>query len=234
MDETDIGTTAPAGPEAASAVAARQLAEQRRAAAKSHFDTPSWLGPNRDSAPMTIPEQIEPDHDDLDDLDIAVPAVPQNPIIEAGHWAEKAKNRIAAGSLLVLSLVGLLVSLVLTITTQSAGAIAALAACAIVAVIFRGALMGAGITTVDLKGSILRVRKGGQLDIVNLADPVHLIELVGTPGQPTWRLRLEAVDGRVVELGPQQVDAVELHRVVEYYRAVADRTRRDKERRFNR
>jgi hypothetical protein len=230
MDETDTGTT-PAGPEAAAAEAARQWAEQRRALARSHFDTPAWLGPNRDSAPASIPEQLEPDHDDLD---IVIPTVSQTPIVESAHWAEKARPRIVAGSLLVLALVGALVSLVLTITTQSVGAIAGLAGCAIVAVIFRGALMGAGITTVDLKGSILRVRKGGLLDIVNLADPVHLVELSGTPEQPTWRLRLEAVDGRVVELGPQQVDAEELHRVVEYYRAIADRAKRDRDRRFNR
>jgi hypothetical protein len=230
MDETDTGTT-PAGPEAASAEAARQWAEQRRAQARSHFDTPVWLGPTRDSAAASIPEQLEPEHDDLD---VVFPTVSTTPIIESAHWAEKARPRVVAGSLLVLALVGVLVSLVLTITTQSVGAIAGLATCAIIAVIFRGALMGSGITTVDLKGSILRIRKGGQLDIVNLADPVHLVELDGTPGQPSWRLRLEAVDGRVVELGPQQVDPAELHRVVEYYRVIADRAQRDRERRFNR
>lgn len=230
MDETDTGTAA-AGPEAIAAEAARQWAEQRRAQARSHFDTPAWLGPNRDSSSASIPEQLEPEHDDLE---TAIPTVSHTTIAESAHWAEKARPRAVAGSLLVLSLIGALVSLVLTISTQSVGAIAGLAACAIVAVIFRGALMGSGITTVDLKGSTLRIRKGGQLDIVNLADPVHLVELVGAPGQPSWRLRLEAIDGRVIELGPQQVDPAELHRVVEHYRAIADRAKLDRERRFNR
>lgn len=232
MDETDTGTTR--SHDALSAEAARQLAEQRRAQARSHFDTPSWLGPSRDGAPpASIPEQVEPEHDALEDpVEVIAPAATHIP--ESAHWAEKARPRIVAGTFLVLALLGVLVSLVLTIVTQSVGAIVALAACAFVAVIFRGALMGSGITTVDLKGSVMRVRKGGQLDIFNLSDPVHVVDLIGTPDQPTWRLRLEAVDGRVIELGPQQVDAPEVHRIVEYYRAIADRARRDRQNRFNR
>ncbi len=235
MDETDTGqeTGQMAGPEAMSAEAARQWAEQRRAAVRAEFQTPAWLGPARTDA--QIPAQVEPDHDELDELETAVPAVaPRNPIPDTAHWSEKAKPRLVAGALLVASLAGVIVCLVLTITTQSVGAIAGLVGSAFVAVIFRGALMGTGITTVDLKGSILRVRCGGVLDIVNLADPVHLVELIGTPGQPDWRLRLEAVDGRVVELGPQQVDPREMHRIVEYYRAIAERDQRERERRFNR
>ena len=231
MDETDTGTTR--SHDALSAEAARQLAEQRRAQARSHFATPTWLGPTREDAPA-IPEQVEPEHDDLDDEPEVAPPPTQGRIPDTAHWAEKARPRVVAGTFLVVALLGALVSLVLTIVTQSVGAIVALAACAFVAVVFRGALMGSGITTVDLKGSVMRIRKGGQLDIINLSDPVHVVDLIGTPDQASWRLRLEAVDGRVVELGPQQVDAHEVHRIVEYYRAIADRARRDRENRFNR
>jgi len=232
MDETDTGQVT--GHEAASAEAARQWAEQRRAIARAQFQTPNWLGPSRTDQPQ-IPQQIEPEHDEIDDLELAAPALaPRSPIPDTAHWAETAKPRLVAGVVLVAALAGVIVSLVLTITTQSVGAIAGLVGSAFVAVIFRGALMGSAITVVDLKGSILRVRKGGVLDVVNLADPVHLVELVGTPDQPTWRLRLEAVDGRTVELGPKQVDPGEMHRIVEYYRAVAERDQRERERRFNR
>jgi hypothetical protein len=229
MDETDTGQAT--GPEALSAEAARQWAEQRRAQARAQFDTPAWLGPTRGD-PASIPQQAEPEHDEF--VPVAPPVRSSAPIPESAHWAEKARPRMIAGVMLVAALLGVIVSLVLTITTQSVGAIVALAACAIVAVIFRGALMGAGIMTVDLKGSILRVRNGGIVDIVNLADPVHLVELIGTPDQPSWRLRLEAIDGRTVEIGPNHVDAAELHRIVEYYRAVAARDKREREHRFNR
>jgi len=233
MDETDTGTTSP---EARSAEAARQWAEQQRAAARAQFSTPSWIGPSRsgqdtEPAAARIPAQPEPEHDDVE---LTPPSVKRDLIPDTAHWAEKARPRLLAGTVLLASLAGVLVSLVLAITTQSVGAIVALAACALVAVIFRGALMGTGITTVDLKGSIMRIRKRGVLDVVNLADPVHLVELVGTPDQPTWRLRVEAIDGRTVELGPKEVDPVAVHRIVEYYRAIADRSRRDRERRFNR
>jgi hypothetical protein len=234
MDETD--TTGVVGPEALSAAAARQLAEQRRAQTRAQFETPSWIGPSR-STPGTVPPQAEPEHDEFDEPDVFEPEpLPRvgEPIPDTAHWAEKAGSRAVAGTILVLALAGLVTSLVLTITTQSMAAIAGLAACALVAVIFRGALMSAGITTVDLKGSIMRIRKRGILDIVNLADPVHIVALVGEPGSPLWRLRLEAVDGRIVELGPREVDAPEVHRIVLYYRAIAERDRRDRERRFNR
>jgi hypothetical protein len=231
MDETDI--TPVAGPEALSAEAARQLAEQRRAQARAQFETPSWIGPSRSAAGM-VPTQAEPEHDEFDEPE-PEPVVPRGePIPDTAHWAEKAGSRAVAGTVLVLALAGLVTSLVLTITTQSTGAIAGLAGSALVAVIFRGALISSGLTTVDLKGSILRIRKGGVLDIVNLADPVHIVALVGEPGSPSWRLRLEALDGRIVELGPREVDPPELHRIVLYYRAIAERDRRDRERRFNR
>ena len=216
MDETDTPVT---GPEALSAEAARQWAEQRRAQARAQFSTPSWIGPDRGGeATAQVPPQPEPEHDELE---IPVPR-------------PTAKPRMVAGTMLVLALAGLLTSLVLTITTQSAGAIVGLAASALVAVIFRGALMGSGIMTVDVKGSNLRIRRGGVVDVINLADPVHLVELVGSPDQPTWRVLLETVDGRTIEVGPKQVDAPELHRIVEYYRAIAQRNKEDRERRFNR
>jgi hypothetical protein len=232
MDETDTGPTT--SPEVVSAEAARQWAEQQRAHARAQFETPTWIGPARTESTQGIPQQAEPEHDDFEAIEPVVPMVPHDPIPATAHWAEKAKPRLFAGVALVAALAGVITSLVLTITTQAPGAIAGLAASAIVAVIFRGALMGSGITTVDLKGSILRIRNGGVLDIVNLADPVHLVELVGTPDQPTWRLRLEAIDGRTIEIGPAQVDAPELDRIVKYYRAVADRDERERARRFNR
>jgi hypothetical protein len=231
MDETDTGTIK--GPEALSADAARQLAEQRRAQARAQFETPSWIGPSRGTAGV-VPTQAEPEHDEFDEPE-RITAMPSGePIPDTAHWSEKAGSRVVAGSILVLALAGLVTSLVLTITTQSMGAIAGLAASALVAVIFRGALMSSGITTVDLKGSILRIRKGGVLDIINLADPVHVVALVGDPDESSWRLRVEAVDGRIIDLGPRQVDAQEMHRIVLYYRAVAERDLRDRERRFNR
>ncbi|HEX2895400.1 MAG TPA: hypothetical protein VHO29_15475 [Marmoricola sp.] len=234
MDESDTDITT--GPESLSAEAARQWAEQRRAQARAQFETPSWLGPARDvDTARQIPAQAEPEHDDDPDMTaVAVPAPLTDPIPNTAHWAEKAAPRLLAGIVLVAALLGVLGFLVATAITQSLAAIAGLLACAVVAVIFRGALMGVGVTTVDLKGSIMRIRKRGVLDVVNLADPVHLVQLVGSPDDPSWRLHLEAVDGRTIELGPREVDPVEVHRIVEYYRAVAERDRRDREHRFNR
>jgi len=232
MDEMD--NTPVQSPEVIAAEAARTAAQRRLAAERAQFSTPSWIGPSREgAAEPVIPAQLLPDHDD-DEPEIVVPVVSEHPIPDTAHWSEHAKPRMLAGGVLLASLAGALGFLALAIITQAIGAIAGLVASVIVAVIFRGALMGEGVTTVDLKGPVLRVRKGGVLDVVNLADAMHRVELVGSPDQPTWRLLMEAVDGRVLELGPHQVDAQEMHRIVTYYRAIAERERRAREQRFNR
>jgi len=228
MDEVEAGTVAER--EARAAQAAREWAEQQRAQARAQFSTPSWIGPDRGTTHQ-VPTQAEPEHDELE---VVVPVTSGPPIPDTAHWAETASPRLVAGTVLVLALAGVVTSLVLTITTQSPVAIAALAASAIVTVIFRGALMAAPLTIVDLKGPMMTIRRGGEQDVVNLADPTHIVELVGTPGDPTWRLRLEAIDGRIVELGPNVLDPREAQRIVEHYRAIADRARRDREERFRR
>src|SRR3954453_4765816 len=236
MDEPDNSLTK--SPEILAAEAARTAAQQRLSAARAQFSTPAWIGPARNPGEAVIPTQLEPDHDDeldeLDEVEVVVPVVSDHTIPDAAHWAERARPRMLASGVLLASLAGVIGFLALAIITQSIGAIAGLVASAIVAVIFRGALMGSGVTIVDLKGSVLRIRKGGVLDIVNLADPTHRVELVGTPDQAAWRVLMEAVDGHVVELGPHQVDATEMHRIVTYYRAIAERERIERERRFNR
>lgn len=235
MDETGTSpteTTPARSPEELSAEAARTWAEQQRAQARAQFQTPSWLGPTRDGATApAVPVQAEPEHDELP---VVEPAVPREPIPDAAHWTERARPRVIAGTVLALALVGVAAFLAAAIATQSVGAIVGLVTCAFVAVVFRGALMGAGVTTVDLKGSSLRIRRNGTVDEFNLADPAYAVDLVGTPDQSSWQLRLERIDGRIVTLGPREVDAPELHRVVEYYRSMANRAKFERERRFNR
>lgn len=204
--------------------------------ARKHFDTPAWLdsrpGYEGTEAPV-VPAQSAPTHDTY------VPPPPPRPtrdiaVLDEGHWTERAKPRLFAGTVLTFALLGSIACLVLTITTQSAGAIAGLTGCAVVAVIFRGALMSASVTTVELKGATLKVRRDGQVDLFNLADPTHLVAMTGDPHTSDWRLRLEALGARLVELTPAHVDATELAPVVTYYREVAERERLERERRFNR
>ncbi|HET7684615.1 MAG TPA: hypothetical protein VFK34_13210 [Marmoricola sp.] len=229
MGETNTGRHLT--PEAAAVEKARQYAEQRRAAARARFEAPSWVGPDRHAGGSpTIPTQAAPLHEELLDL---VEESPGPSIPLTGHWVESAKPRVVAGVLLAVCVAGAATSLVLTVTTQSVGAVVGLVMSAFFAVLCRGAMMSAGLATVDLKGSILTVRHQGYVDRFDLAGPIQLVELVSVPQRRDWRLRLESPDGRLVELGGHQVDPVEMHRIVEYYRAIATRERRERERRNN-
>lgn len=225
-----VDTGSGSSPDVLAQQRAREIAEARRREARARFETPSWLGPARhgveEQAP-TIPRQVEPRHEDL------VPPAPPRPdgIPDTAHYVEKAKPRVVAGTLLVVSLAAAVTALVYTITTQSVEAVVALVFSAFLAVICRGAMMSSGLAIVDLKGSMLKVQHAGHLDTFDLAGAGQLVELVGTPGRRDWRLRLETADGRIVELAEGQVDSGEMHRTVEYYRTLATARRRDRDRR---
>lgn len=227
MDETDMAAGAPA----VDAAAAPQIPTQRQLEAREHFDTPSWIGPEREWHPeyyAPIPEQPEPAHD-------ALPTQQRDAvIITEGHWQESAQPRVLAGALLTLGILGMIGAITAAVITQSVVAISAAIACAFVVVVFRGALMSTGVTTVDLRSGRLSVKRDGHEDLFDLGDPAHLVEVVGTPGESNWRLRLENLQGRIVELNPQQVNSAELHPAVVHYRQIAARERLDRERRFNR
>lgn len=233
MDETDTGAGSPASDAALDAAAPPQVPQQRRLEAREHFDTPTWMGPDREwhaEYYAEVPAQPEPAHDLL-------PPVARRhdlPVITEGHWVEKAPPRLFAGTLLTVGILGLIGAVTAAAITQSVVAISVAIACAFVVVVFRGALMSSGICTVELKAGRLSVSRDGHKDVFDLADPAHLVEVLGTPGDPHWRLRLENYDGRIVELTDKHVKPEELHPAVVHYRSIADRERLDRERRFNR
>lgn len=228
MGETNAGRNLT--PEAAAVEKARAYAEQRRAEARTRFEAPSWLGPDRHAGDApAIPAQAPPAHEEL--VTSAPAEVTRPDIPQTAHWVESARPRVVAGTLLAASVAGAVACLVLTITTQSVGAVVGLVMSAFLAVLCRGAMMSAGLATVDLKGSMLTVRQNGYVDTFDLAGPVQLVELAGRPQRRDWRLHLETADGRVVELDGHQVDSARLHTIVEYYRAIASRERRERKRR---
>jgi hypothetical protein len=245
MDETDMGPNAEpgAGLEAGTtteeaATSAEQLRNAARAhlpEAESHFSTPSWMD-RGEVAPVPrvlpqVPVQAQPLHDELHAY---APIRASEAIPEAAHWVERRRPRVVVGVLLTLSLLGAIASLVVASITQDVVAIVALAACGFLAVVFRATLMSKGVTTTDLKGTTLKVRTGGDLQIFKLDDPDHIIQVVGQPDSPGWKVILEAPDGRIVTLDASLVNAQEMHPVALYYHAVAERERDRRHARFNR
>ncbi|MFL6155041.1 MAG: hypothetical protein ACJ72D_03045 [Marmoricola sp.] len=213
-------------------------AEQRRAEARahldppSHFATPSWIGPTtHEYVPPQVPVQSEPVHDQLH---VYAPTPVADMVPDSAHWVERRKPRLFVGALLSLALAGAVASLVFSILDQSVVAVVALVGCGIVAVIFRGALMSAALTTVDLKGSTLKVRAGNELSVFNLADPATRVDVTGTPGSSSWNVVLESVHHRQIILTAAHVNPVEFDQILLHYRALAERERLDRHDRYNR
>jgi hypothetical protein len=242
MGEMDMEDQPAAAPESDTTTAEQlsrdEWAEQRRAEARAHldppahFDTPSWLGPSdRGYVAPQVPEQSEPTHDQLH---VYAPTPIEDAVPDTAHWIEHRRPRVFVGVLLAAALAGAIASLVFAVLDQSIVAGVGLVVCGFVAVIFRGALMSSGLTTVELKNSTLRVRHEGELRIFNLADPAHRVEISGTPGNSDWRVELESIDHRALVLTSAHVNPVEFHKIVSYYRAVAEREREDRFNRFNR
>lgn len=182
-------------------------------------DTESGLAARR------LPQQVPPVHDELAD------PLPRPTVPATARWVERPRPRVLAALLLVASLAAAVTCLVLALRTQSTESVVGLVFSALLAVLCRGAMMSSGLMTVELKGSLLTVRHDGYVDRFDLAGHVQLVELVGDPDRSSWRLRLETADGRVVELTRRQVDAREMHGIVEFYQSLAERKRRERERR---
>jgi hypothetical protein len=247
MGEMDMGdglTGAPGELDTTTAeseqISREDWAEQRRAEARAaldpptHFDTPTWLGPsNREYVAPQVPVQADPQHDHLSVYAPTAPPVPEG-VPDNAHWVEHRKPRVFVGVLLTAALLGALASLVLAVVNQSIVAVGALVVCAIIAVIFRGALMSTGLTTVDLKSSTLKIRKDGELSVFNLADPALRVEMTGTPGSSDWKVVLESVHHKELTLTSANVNPAEFDPIISYYRDVAERERQDRYNRFNR
>lgn len=163
-----------------------------------------------------VPRQTRPSHDNLAPTPPAQrdrrhphhphPARRTEQVPLHASWTEPAPGRWFTSALLVgVVLVGL-GCLALALTTESRQWFVGLALAAVVAVVVRGAVISSTPLTVRLDGSNLTLHRGRTVDVYDLTDTFHLVETVGDPGRPGWRLRLEAVDGTITELTPQQVD----------------------------
>lgn len=241
MGEPDMGPTSETGATTDEALTTAQWAEARRAEARAplpeveeHFATPSWMDrgeitPVPRTAPV-VPPQVQPVHDTLHPY---APVRPADPIPDSAHWVEHRRPRFVIGTLLTLSLLGAIACLVVAIITQATAAIVGLAVCGFLAVVFRATLLSQGVRTTDLKGSTLKIRTGGDLQIFRLDDPDHIIQVVGEPGASGWKVVLEAPDGRIVELTAAHVDPAEMHPIAKHYHAVAETERERRHYRFN-
>lgn len=226
MDETG---TSPTGTDQAANAATPAIPRQRDT--EAHFATPSWMTPRTDRPETThsVPAQVVPTHEA-----VPRPSYADELVLKEGHWTERTATRMIGGALIAVVLIGMGVSLAIAISTRSVISGSIVVACAVVLVVLWSTMLGAGVTTVTLKDGRLKVRQQGELHTFDLADPMRRVELVGSPDDSAWRLLLETPGGGVVELSRAQVNPEELHPVVAHYRAIAQRNREEKDRRFQR
>lgn len=187
--------------------------------------------PGQSTTRPVVPAQHSPLHDTVPAGAPTVPAPRQAPATHAARiparaeWTEQRGGRWIAELLFGALLLGTVGCLAMTAVTRSPVWMVSLVVCALVAVIVRGTMISSTRSLVRLEGANLTVRRAGQVDLFNLIDMTRVVETVGTPGSPSWRLRLETATGRVLELGPRQVDAEVMHHAVIYYRTRVDAPR---------
>ncbi|MET3960433.1 hypothetical protein ABIE44_000367 [Marmoricola sp. OAE513] len=151
---------------------------------------------------------------------LVTPAQPEIPESDLhGTWRQPKPRRIFGQALLALALVGAGVGLFLTLWVQTFDALAVLVAFTNIALMTYTALSVSTPTTVTLDGPVVSVRRGRETDDFDLTGPVRRIIETGRTNRPNWRVRLETADGKVVELGPTQIDPVLMHAAITRYRA---------------
>jgi hypothetical protein len=117
-----------------------------------------------------------------------------------------------------LGCIGALAGLVLTAVQASTGSITVLAVSTVVAVMTYGSLTLNDPTTVTLDGPVLTVHRGEMDDVFDLSRKVRRLRTEGRPDRPNWRLLMETIDGRLIELGPDQVDPSVITEALKRYR----------------
>lgn len=136
-----------------------------------------------------------------------------------GHWVQPAPRRIFGFIVLALSSVGAALGMVLLFQHQTFEAMAVLVAFTNIALLTFLALSSSSPTKVTLDGSLLKVQRGRETEEFDLAGPIRRITTIGFPNRPNWLVHLETVDGKIVELGPTQVDPDLIHAAIAHYRA---------------
>lgn len=156
---------------------------------------------------------------------IPLPRKPEPPAATAplgpepsGEWTQPTPGRLLARIVVALGCLGALTGLVLTAVQASTGSITVLAVSTVVAVMTYGSLTLSDPTTVTLAGPLLTVHRGEMDDVFDLSRSVRRLRTEGRPNRPNWRLLMETVDGRLVELGPDQVDPMVITAALQRYR----------------
>lgn len=135
-----------------------------------------------------------------------------------GTWVQPAPRRVLGQVILVLATTGAVGGLGLLLWHQTFDALAVLVGFTVIALLTYLALSASSPTTVTLSGPRLVVRCGRDTDEFDLRGPIRRIQSIGFPNRPNWRIRLEANDGKIVELGPTQIDPALVHAAVSHYR----------------
>lgn len=137
-----------------------------------------------------------------------------------GSWTQPAPARRTARVVLGLALTGIAVGLAMLFSVQTFAALAVLVGSTVVALLAYTTLTVSTPTHVTLEGPRLVVTCGNDVDEFDLSGRIRRIATTGRPDRPNWRVQLHAVDGKIVELGPDQVDPLMVHAAIARYRAV--------------
>ena len=135
-----------------------------------------------------------------------------------GRWVQPSPRRVIGYLVLAVSLVGVVVGCSLLFVIQTFEALAVLVGFTNVALLTYLALSSSNPTTVVMDGPRLTVQRGREVDEFDLTGPMRRIVTVGFPNRPNWLVHLETTDGRIVELGPTQIDPDLVHAAIARYR----------------
>jgi hypothetical protein len=95
-------------------------------------------------------------------------------------------------------------------------------------------LIASAPQVVTLSGSVLTVKNSRGVESFDLADGLQPVDLVGAPGRSRWALLLHRADGSTLVLRRRDVDSTVLDPVVRHHRRIAERSRADRQARFDR
>ncbi len=200
--------------------------------------TTATRAPGRHRAAPRIPRQLAPRHEASARSDApeatAAPSPTAARIPEHAGWRGGSLPRLLAVTMLVAACLGTTSLAVEYADLRSSSNGISLALGVAVIVGLWGLLIASSPQVVQLSGSILTIKNSRGVESFDLANGLQPVDLVGDPTRSQWALLLHRLDGSTLVLRRRDVDAVELDRIVRHYRRIAERSRTDRDARFDR
>ncbi|GAA3827785.1 hypothetical protein [Nocardioides panacisoli] len=167
---------------------------------------PVAAGPTEQTAPAARPEPAAPAAQETPGRHAAAPPAPSSGTSTDLDFKPRTRARTAMGLLLLAVLVGTAAAAYYAVQQPSTLSYGLLGTLGVLTLVVWAVRASTTTTRVQVRRGVLEVRRGGGLEIADLANPYTPILILGVPERRNWRVLVERVDRPLIEIDASMVE----------------------------